>query len=427
VISRLYHRGSRAFAVCLSLSFVAVPVAAAQSPGTPSSSTPIGTTRPPYLQRGAEVEQRYKIHRERLEQFFGKLSAQLERDAPDLRQKLIPPSPVPFGYQIVPALLPDPAPRSQRSRIVLSPFSWPRTDSIIARGRDQLAALEPRLDSAIHRPAEERLREYGLIVDGYRKLVDGQKFMESLIQYNRLWQSEIARLTDVYKRNNALRYAAFARQALLDSISKGDDQFKRSAEPRLAAYSRPLDSALQKAPTPAFVRVDHPNEHTWVVSVPVYTDITDSIFVGRAQEAIENGWHVHDGGDDFSVKLDIRRIPPSTLYTNGTVPANGEHINIADHMKRFPLDGVAFTTGANTTYVFGEGIIVGPHAIPRRTLVHEFGHMLGFRDGYFRSYEDLGDNGYNVVEVILDPDDVIAAPEYGKARRQHFEQILKER
>jgi hypothetical protein len=109
------------------------------------------------------------------------------------------------------------------------------------------------------------------------------------------------------------------------------------------------------------------------------------------------------------------------------VPANGEHINIDAHVKRFPQDGVVLTTGANTTYVYGQSIIVGPHAIPRKTLVHEFGHMLGFRDGYFRSYQDLGENGYNVVEIILDPNDIIATPENGKATRQHFEQILKER
>jgi hypothetical protein len=385
------------------------------------------SNRAPYLQRGDEVEQRYKLHREHLEKFFATLSAQVDRDAPELRQKLVPPSPVPFGYQILPNLLDDPPPKSQQSRIVRSPFSWPRTDSIIGRGRDSLALLELRLDSAERLAVDDRKRAYAPIVDSYKKLVDGQKFMASLIQYNRLWQSEIARLTENYKKNNDLRDAALRRQALVDSLSHADENFKGSRQPRIDSLSSRLDSALKKARTPDFVRFDHPAAHTWLVTVPVYTDIADSAFIARAQDAIENGWHVVDGADDFSVRLDIRRISPSQLYANGVVPASGEHISIDAHVKRFPQDGVVLTTGANTTYVYGQSIIVGPHAIPRKTLVHEFGHMLGFRDGYFRSYEDLGENGYNVVEIILDPNDIIATPENGKATRQHFEQILKER
>ena len=400
-------------------------VASAQSDGTPSAAASF-TTRPPFLRRGDEVEQSYKLHREQLEKFFGLFGAQLEKDAPELRQKIDPPAPVPFGYQILPNLLPDPPLQNQRSRIRFSPFSWPRTDSIIGRGRDSLALLESRLDSAQRLAPDDRKRAYLPIVDSYKKLVDGQKFMASLVEYNRLWQSEIARLTENYKRNNELRDAALTRLAL-DSLARANENFKPATQARVDSLSRKLDSALKKARTPDFIRLDHPSRRAWLITVPLYTDIADSAFITRAKDAIENGWHVVDGADDFSVVLEIRRISPAELYANGVVPAGGEHINIDAHVKRFPHDGIVLTTGANTTYVYGQSMIVGPHAIPRKTLVHEFGHMLGFRDGYFRSYEDLGENGFKVVEIILDPDDIIATPENGKATRQHFEQILKER
>jgi hypothetical protein len=399
---------------------------AAQSPGTPSASQS-PTMRAFYLQRGDEVEQRYKLHREHLQRFFGVLSARFEEDAPELKPKLAPPSPVAFGYQILPNLTNDPAATNQRSRIRLSPFSWPRTDSIIGRGRDSLAALELRFDSASRLPAVDRKRAYAPITDSYKRLVDGQKFMESLIQYNRLWQSEIARLTEGYRRNNSLRDAALSRQALMDSVARADASFRQAVQPRIDSLSSRLHSALKKGLTPDFIRVDHPAEHAWVVTVPIYTDIADSAFVARAKETIENGWHVVDGADDFSVRLDIRRIARSQLFANTAVPANGEHIDVTAHLRRFPQDGIVLTTGANTTYVYGQSIILGPNAIPRRTLVHEFGHMLGFRDGYFRSYEDLGENGFNVVEIILDPNDIVTTPENGKASRQHFDQVLADR
>jgi hypothetical protein len=43
-------------------------------------------------------------------------------------------------------------------------------------------------------------------------------------------------------------------------------------------------------------------------------------------------------------------------------------------------------------------------------LAHEFGHVLGLRDAYFRGYRDLGADGYQVMEVVADPDDIMGAP-----------------
>jgi hypothetical protein len=53
--------------------------------------------------------------------------------------------------------------------------------------------------------------------------------------------------------------------------------------------------------------------------------------------------------------------------------------------------------------------------------------QLGFKDGYFRGYREGGADGYEVIEVILDPDEVVSAPEGGRVRRQHFEQVLAEK
>ena len=52
--------------------------------------------RPPHLQRGDEVEARYRSYQERLERFFRDLAARLEAEAPDLLAKLreAPPAPV---------------------------------------------------------------------------------------------------------------------------------------------------------------------------------------------------------------------------------------------------------------------------------------------------------------------------------------------
>jgi hypothetical protein len=408
------------------LIYVTAAVASAQSDGTPSAAS-IAAARAPYLQRGDEVEQRYQLHRERLQRFFDTLGALLDKDVPELRETLVPPAPVPFGYQVLPILKSDPLPARRASRVTLSPFSWNRTDSMIDRGQQGLSVLESRLDSAARADGESRRRQYKLIVDEYKKLVDGQKLMASTIQYNRLWQSEIARFTQRYKDAKILQDDVLTRQALMDSLSLGGEHPEGNLQARSDSLTRRIAEAIRKSPTPNFVRADHRTAHEWILSVPLYTDIVDSSFVEAARVAIQDGWHVQDGDDDFRVTLDIRRVLPSQLYPNAEVPANGAHIVIPEHVKRFPPDGAVLTTGGNLTYLFGRSIILGPHAIAPAILAHEFGHILGFKDAYFRSAEDSGVDGYKVLEVILGPGDDLGVPQNGSVSRQHFEAILQER
>lgn len=47
--------------------------------------------------------------------------------------------------------------------------------------------------------------------------------------------------------------------------------------------------------------------------------------------------------------------------------------------------------------------------------------------GIVRSTDRPRVDGYEVLEVILDPDDIVGAPEDGRVRRQHFEQVLGEK
>ena len=401
-------------------------VAQTTGPVGPVASSAIrAPSRAPYLKRGDLLEAKYGAYRKELEGFFTELRRRVEKAAPELLPKLEPPAAVPYGYQLLPKIVQDAPFATAKSRIRLSPFSWSRTDSLLVRDQRKLKSLAGLVADARNGGAGSA-PDYPKLVDEYQKLVAGQKLIEAQIQYNRFWQGDVATHAWWYGKLKSLHAVALERERLEDSLPKVDRPLQARLRRRVDSLSRILDDHMKKLPTPRFVRVEVA-PHRWVLRVPVYTDIQDSAFVEAFRKAVENGWHVRDGDDDFRVKLEMRRVSPSALYRGSRIPAKGAHIDVEAHAKRFPADGMILTTGANALRATDRTILLSPHATKRSSLVHEFGHMLGFKDGYFRSYEDRGAEGYEIVEVILGPYDVLGAPESGVVRREHFEAVLRER
>jgi hypothetical protein len=408
--------------VLVFLALQAIPVLSGAQDIGPVGAVASATVRAPYLKRGDQLEAKYAAYRKELEVFYKDLRRRVEKAAPGLRSKLEPPAEVPYGYQILPRIVADTPATGTNARIKLSPFSWSRTDSLLVRDRGKLEMLKPMLSDA----RNGRPPDYAKLVDEYRKLEAGQKLIARQIQYNRFWQGDVATHAWWYGKLKSLQAVALERERLNDSLPRVGAPVKTNLRRRVDSLSRLIDAHLEKLPIPKFVRVDA-LPRRWVVRVPVYTDIQDSVFIERFQQAVEEGWHVRDKDDDFRVELEMRRVSPSALYRGGQVPRRGAHIDLEAHAKRFPADGMILTTGANATRALDRTILLSPHATKRSTLVHEFAHMLGFKDGYFRSFEDRGPEGYEILEVILDPHDVVAAPEAGIVRRDHFEQILREK
>ena len=177
---------------------------------------------------------------------------------------------------------------------------------------------------------------------------------------------------------------------------------------------------------PGFIATEH-RAHESIFRVPVYTDIADRNFVATVKRIIEAIWNLRDGAREFRVELDITYVPSKSLYPDGAMPAVGEPIDLPRHLQRFPADAAILTTGALTTHVQSYAIVLGPHPITPRILAHEFGHLLGFRDAYVRGYEDLGKDGFQILEVSTDPTDIMADPVAGSVQVKHFEMLLNKR
>jgi tetratricopeptide (TPR) repeat protein len=375
------------------------------------------TPEPAYVVRGHQVEVRQQALKERLDLFHTSLSDRLRRDAPDLLPAVEAPPPIAYGYQILPRIIAGP-PLVPPARPHVVSFSWPSSETLISHEMTNLERLESDLATASQKPAESRHAAYEAIVADYKKAVDRRRVIDANIDYNWLWQRQIAHDRPLFDR-------------LTGRLNAEVDKQGRPPSPGPESETPAID-----LDPPAFMQVDSPAGRLQIVTVPFYTDILDATVVESFRRAIETFWHVYDGQDEYRVRLTISAIPPQRLYCGSAddgrapaaacaPPARGEHIDLEAHVARFPPDGAVLTTGAASLQLTaGRAIVLGPHDVAPRTLAHEFGHVLGFPDAYLRGYKDLGADGFQVMEFVPDYEDIMSSPGAGSVLARHFKALI---
>jgi hypothetical protein len=391
-----------------------------------------------HIERGNRVAQRYEGYGKRLAAYYVSLADAVRKAAPELLSHLQPREPVLHGYQILPPIVSEAPGETYRHASIA--YSWPWTDHLIDRALQEIVHAEAELDSARANRQNKALLER-LALD-YRRLSSQHRNIDAHIQYNRLWQAAIAADPPGYDQETILHSEVLERQKIADRLRRMSAASERSSftykaplrltdtgislEARARSLTQRIDGALSQVNTPDFVNVERSTD-AWVIRVPLFTDIEDHEFVNTVKQIIEGTWRATDRNMAYRVELDISFISGDALYPERDQRISGQKVDVRRHLKRFPTSGAILTTGAPTTHVQGNAIVLGPHAVMPRVLAHEFGHILGFRDRYVRGYENLGENGFLIMEVVADPEDIMAATPQGAVFPWHFERIINRR
>jgi len=396
---------------------------------------------PIHVQRGDRVQEHYDRYTKRLHAFYESLVAALQNKAPELLPIVEPPKPLRHGYQVLPNIVANPPPLTQTVRPQSAQYSWPWTDHLIDRAASEVDRAAHELRSALS--LEQKMRQvlYQQLAARYRQFREQQQNIDAHIQYNRLWQGAIANNRSKYDRENVLHDQVLERQEVREVFQRRNAATAKSAQGKmdrllLASLNelstglsgrehllgREIDAATNLFSIPGYVRVEQQTE--WIIHVSFYTDIQDNEFVLSVKKAIEDTWQLRSGEDEFRIALEFSYVSPEYLYGTHEPPEKVTQINIQEHIDRFPTGRAILTTGALTTHARGGAIILGPHEITKHVLAHEFGHILGFRDVYFRGYKDLGTDGFQVREVVADANDLMGAPSTGAVLRRHYDKII---
>ena len=397
---------------------------------------------PFYVQHGNTVQEHYQTYSNRLQAYYESLSARLTSTAPELLSLLQPPEPLQHGYQILPKIVADRPLSTHHPRTQSAQYSWPWTEHLIGRAMSEIDRAMGELSRALELKPLTRWSIYEQLASGYHRIREQQQNIDAHIQYNRLWQAAIATEPARFAKETVLHDRVLRRQAVLEvfdareaaalkstpgeinpALVEALDEFSSGLRRMERLLASEIEAATESFNLPRYLRVERQTQHSWIVRVPFYTDIVDSDFVQSAKKQIEKTWHLRSGDDEFRIELDFSYLSPTTLYGSAKPPQNGGRIAVQEHLGLFPTDRAILTTGASTTHVRGRAIILGPHDITPRVLAHEFGHVLGFTDSYFRGYEDLGEVGFQVMEIVADSGDIMGTPDSGQVLRRHYERI----
>lgn len=346
-----------------------------------------------------------------LEAAHGALMERAEREGSGLVEKLKDEKPVKLrtGYGLLPELRADSpaAPVTPRERT----YSLEVLSTGFAREIRDAALLVPA--------TADGGADLGRLVNRCLELRGRLTDLDEHIAYHAQWQVSVREQTGYFAGRNEL----VARARTLQSLRAAKGPPAQIAE----LYSALRGEIAPFVPTGG-LRIERAPDGSMKLPVTVWTDIADERFLASFESAVLERWSRSEASRRarFEVALEIRRVTPADLQLE-RFPEVGEAIDVKAHAARFPREVLVLTSGAQSTHAMtGRSILLGPARTSPRTLAHEFGHLLGFTDGYLRGYDGdpAGTFGATMVEWTGLFDDLMGNTYSGEMTDELINQLI---
>jgi hypothetical protein len=321
-----------------------------------------------------------------------------------------PPSPRRHGYGVLPEIVDSPlrGPVHPRRRS----YSLESLSTAYAPAFRDAALLARRSTAGPDLPLAPW-------VDEFQRLRERMGNLEDHLDYHARWQVAIVEHRAWFTRRNRI---AERTRGMVEAIERGapDEEveaLRREVLLKLAPFRPASGLAIERA------------GDALVLPVEVATDIDDETFLAVAARAVAEEFSQSDAARVARLSLEVRwrRVAVDVLYPEGP-PDQASAIDPDDHLRRFPDGALILTTGAASTYARPRrAVLLGPSPLARRTLAHEFGHLLGFDDAYLRCYEGdpAGPYGAVLVEWTGLSDDLMGNPRGGRVTAEMVETLIE--
>jgi len=216
--------------------------------------------------------------------------------------------------------------------------------------------------------------------------------LEDNLTYHKYWQKAVVQHAEYFRKKN--KWVAMAREINTLVTNNGP------ADEIAMLRQQLIENMTLFKPTPD-LHTSNIEGGGLVLPVTVCTDIEDLAFLQVFLEGVQEAFSLSTAAraKQFAVDLKWRFISADTLYPVG-VPNHGTKINMDAHRTLFPDCPLVLTTGDSShNALVGSRIFLGTRPVSRRTLAHEFGHLLGFEDAYVRGFDGEPGGPYGVVIV----------------------------
>jgi len=261
-------------------------------------------------------------------------------------------------------------------------FSWVKAIELVNSSLKHLEYFEKNLKNWQNLPLKQKIIYFDKLESLWILTETKYSLASQNIRYLKMWTNQMLDEYNYYKKSNEQHLPSLLALALdKNSSTLGHwEKLRVALKPKRILQPKHLPNSI------------NPRKKEKII-INIVTDIKNKKFIREFEGAIQTHWNYSPWPKENQVQF---KIQWKKIKTNKEFLNQMESLN--QHLTRFPSNAAGLTTGGLSTFVRKNVLVLGPGKITPRTLAHEFGHLLGFSDCYYRTLSSLNVFGLAILE-----------------------------